>query len=334
MFLFRDSATFYYNLGVACLYVGDFGGAFSYLKRAQQLSADDTAVLIGLAAIHLRRRQVAEALQCWLQVLDVQPKNATARRGLALVRATTDQSDYATMAESGRLRRFYPGLGFRLPRWLVVTAATALLAAAAILLWQVIADREQPPTPPTREGADLTTTPSGTDGLTDFSAEFRYVLTEREIQDSFDRIGDYFNEFRDNMAQREVNLLLNSNASQVVKERALLVAGYFAEPTFVNFSDNFEFADVAAEPWLYDQCYVRWSGQASNVSSDADEITFTFLVGYEEELVLDGTIAVRLAFAAELEAGPIELIGRLHYEHDRLFLTATSIRRLARDGGS
>jgi tetratricopeptide (TPR) repeat protein len=334
VFLYRDNFTFYYNLGTACLYVGDFGGAFSYLQRAQQLNDKNLSVLIGLAAIHLRRRQATEALQHWLSVLDQDPRNATAKRGLAFVRTNTDPSVYVTMAESGKLRRFYPPLGFSMPRWVIPVVAVAVIAVAAVLLWPSLKGIFDSPARPGREGSNLTVFDEENTELTDFSGEFRYVLTDEEIERTFARVGELFNEFRDNLAQREVNRIFNSNASDLVKERARLLGGYFGVPTFVDFRDNFTYADVAAEPWLYESCYVRWSGQVSNLVSSGDATRFTLLVGYEDERVLEGTVPVTVPFAADITLGPVELIGRLSMPDGRLAITATSIRRLAPSGGS
>jgi hypothetical protein len=138
-----------------------------------------------------------------------------------------------------------------------------------------------------------------------------------------------FNEFRDNLARREVNRLFNSNASELVKERARLLSSYFTTPTFVDFGDNFTYAEVALEPWLYDGCYVRWSGQVSNIAVVEEATQFTLLVGYEDERILEGTIAVRVPFAADIQLGSIELIGRVSDAGGLLSLSATSIRRLA-----
>src|SRR6056297_3739474 len=70
VFLYRDNVTFYRLLGTACLYTGDYGGAYSYLQRAQQIKSGDSRVELGLAAVHLRRREIPAALGLWLSVLD------------------------------------------------------------------------------------------------------------------------------------------------------------------------------------------------------------------------------------------------------------------------
>jgi tetratricopeptide (TPR) repeat protein len=148
VFLYRENFTFYRLLGTACLYAGDYGGAYSYLQRAQQIKRDDPRVELGLAAVHLRRREIPEALAMWLSVLDRDPKNARARRGLALIRRTEDTSEFITMAESGRLARFFPPLGFHMPLWVPIALVAALLIAAAVLylpdLLQILSGSGEP----------------------------------------------------------------------------------------------------------------------------------------------------------------------------------------------
>lgn len=328
VFLYRDNFTFYRLLGTACLYTGDYGGAYSYLSRAQQIKAGDARVELGLAAVHLRRREIAPALSLWLSILDREPSNNIARRGLALVRRTEDTSEFVTMAESGRLGRLYPRLGFRLPGWIPLTVSIALVVAAgALLLPEPLARLFERSTTP-REGVAAIAPSELPEDLTDFAGEFRYVYNDEELAELVDRVGDLFNDFRDNRARLEANRILLSNASPLVKERIRLVSSYFRTPTFVDFRDNFTYAEVASEPWLYEGCHVRWSGQTSNIDVTADAITFTLLVGYERERVLEGTVPVTVPFTADVQPGSVELIGRVETQDADFSLVATSIRRI------
>jgi hypothetical protein len=328
VFLYRDNFTFYRLLGTACLYVGDYGGAYSYLQRAEQIKAGDSRVELGLAAVHLRRREIPQALSLWLSVLDREPNNQPARRGLALVRRTDDTSEFVTMAESGRLARFYPRIGFRLPAWIPLAAVLALAVAAAVLLLPEPISRLIDRSRVEREGVGTIARSELPDDLTDFAGEFRYVYTDSEIVELVERVGELFNDFRDNLARREANRILLSNASPLVKERIRLVSGYFRTPTFVDFRDNFSYDEVAAQPWLYEGCHVRWRGQTSNIDVGGDAIRFTLLVGYESERVLEGTVPVSVPFTADIQPGAVELIGRVESTGGDIRLVATSIRRI------
>ena len=62
VYRFRDSLLYYRLLGLSCLHLQDGGGALSYLNRALQIKEDDVDSLLGLAAVHLKKRNVDEAL--------------------------------------------------------------------------------------------------------------------------------------------------------------------------------------------------------------------------------------------------------------------------------
>lgn len=327
VFLYRDSAAFYRILGTACLYTGDYGGAHSYLQRAEQLGPGNTSVQLGLAAVSLRRREVPTALRLLLEILDREPGNQHARRALAMIRRTEDPSEFVTMAESGALRRVFPPIGYALPRWVPMAVAVTLLAAAAIVFIPPIV-RDALSRRPQRTGAEAIARTDLPATLTASSDHARYTLTDAEVARTLDRIGEYFNSFRDNLARREANRLLLSNAGPLVKERVRLVSSYFRVPTFADFSDNFSFADVEREPWLYEGTHVRWSGQTTNISLGDDAVRFTLLVGYQDQRVLDGTVNVTVPFAADVQPGAVELIGRVNATDAGFSLTATSIRRI------
>ena len=326
VFLYRDNFTFYRLLGTACLYVGDYGGAYSYLQRAQQIKREDSRVELGLAAVHLRRREIPEALAMWLSVLDRDPKNSRARRGLALIRKTEDTSEFVTMAESGSLERFYPPLGFHIPIWIPVVLVAALLIAAGVVFLPDLLQTLSGDGQPTREGGEPIRRSDLPLELTEPDGEARYVLSEQEVTDLVERVGQLFNASRDNIARREANRILLSNATPLVKERIRLVSRYFREPTFVDFQDNFTYAEVASEPWLYEGVHVRWSGQTSEIRVTGDAIRFTLLVGYDTGRALEGMVPVLVTDNRDIRPGGIELIGRVSYRDGELGLTATSTR--------
>jgi hypothetical protein len=131
------------------------------------------------------------------------------------------------------------------------------------------------------------------------------------------------------MARREINRILNSNASSAVKERASLLIEYIQEPDFSSFQDNFAYAAVVSEPWLYQGCYIRWRGRVANLSVE-DTIRFDLMVGYEDGRVLEGVVSAVVPFGVSVDAGEsVEVIGQVEVENDRLArIEVVSLRRL------
>lgn len=335
VFLYRENALFYYLLGVSCLRTGDVGGAESYLNRASHIDDESVPVLLALAAVQVRRLRSDEALQAWLAVLEQDPKNRIAKRGLALLRETDSDAVLHEAIEGDRITRFLPaaGISFSRPlRLAAVAAAVALVAGLGVWLAPQLERRITDFRGPgdQRSGVELARLEREASELSTFEGQFRYVLTEAEIRESFARMGDYFNAFRDNLAMIEINRILNSNASPELKRRATLLADYIRAPGFAEFRDNASFAQVSREPWLYADSFVRWSGRISNLDIGEEEIRFDMLVGYETQRVLEGIVPVRLTFAARLApAMAVEVIGRVSVADDRLQeIDATSIRMI------
>lgn len=334
VFLYRENPEFYYLLGMSCLYTGDAGGAHSYLSRCTHLDPDNNKAYLALAAAHLRRRETQDALRIWLDVLDSEPRNSKAKRGLNLVRAAESESEIVEKLERGELSKLVEGPPRRIPRPAVASVGAVALVVVAVVLGPPLYEKIVSRATAQRVGASVVELGENGAALLDYSGEFRVVLNESELERTLKRIQEYFNSYRDNMARREINRVLNSNASAQVKQKALLLSDYLQPPTFTDFRDNFSYAEVTDAPWLYENCYVRWRGRVSNLNRSESEITFDFLVGYEDERVLEGIASVRLDFAAQIEpGGSVELIGRVVSGGDSFEgLQVTSIRPIRPQG--
>lgn len=325
VFLYRDNPRFYFLLGMSCVYTGDIGGASSFLRRANQLVPEDMQVELALAALALRRRDPDEALRRWLRVLDLRPRDRHARKGLALLKKIADDG---SRIDDDRMRGLLPRPGFVVPRWVGPLTIVAIIAAAAVLVLPRVLPRV--PADAAREGVEVVEI-ADSDEVVSFTGQAAYILTEREIRDLLSRLGDYFNDFRDNLVRREGNRLLLSNASESVKERVITLLSYLRVPDFTNFSDGFSYAEVAREPALYRGCFIRWSGAVSNLVFDEDGrgAGFLFLVGFHEGRVVEGQVPVRIDFAAALSPGaPIELIGEVVPDAGQIAVRGTSLRLL------
>lgn len=327
VFLYRDNTEFYYLLGMSCLFTGDAGGAHSYLSRCLQLDPEDTKSMLGLAAAHLKRRETQNALRLWLEVLDSEPGNRKAKRGLDFIRGAEDEEEIVTKLDRGELNKLVQTPGFRLPGIVVWSLAGVALVVAGLIFGPPLYQTVTANLEAQRDGAEVVELDQSGDNLLDYSGQFRVVLNEGELEMTMNQIQSYFNDYRDNMVMREINRVLNSNAAASVKQKALLLTDYLRTPTFTNFSDNFSYVEVSEQPWLYDGCYVRWRGRVSNLNVSESEITFDFLVGYEDQRVLEGVVPARLDFAAEIEPGSsVELIARIVAGDTLEGLQVTSIR--------
>jgi hypothetical protein len=157
----------------------------------------------------------------------------------------------------------------------------------------------------------------------------RYPMTEKQIQESFEKTKRFLLQYRDNLATREVNRILLSNASAYVKEKARLLATFTRVPDFTTVRDSFGFREVAVDPPLYEGCFVVWRGKVANLRISGAALSFDLLVGYESQRQLHGVVPVTAAFVVELADGDaVEVLGRVGLPSGKLALEVVSLHRL------
>jgi hypothetical protein len=326
VFRHRENREYFALLGFACLHTGDLGGAFSYISRAHQLKDDDIDAMLGLAAIHFRKAENEAAIKQWLEVLEYDPANAIARRGLDLLRRGLTRERLQELIDTGKVSALYPPLPRRVaPASVMIVVLGALVLAGAA----VLAARVAQPHAPVRPGVSGIEIPSEMPRLIDAGTDFAFVLTEKEVQQSFRKAKGYLLAYKDNPAAVEINRILLSNAAPAIKERARMLKGFVTPASFDTLKEGYPYAVVRAQPALYDGCSVRWKGKIANLRAGKDAITFDLLVGYDKEKELEGIVPVSLPFAALLEnGGALEVLGLVTFQEGRLGLQGTAVHRL------
>ncbi len=326
IFRFRESRDFFSLLGNACLRSGDLGGAFSYLKRAEQLDPRHVPTLLGIAAIAARRGESETAIRTWLYILELEQGNRRARRGLSLMRKIAAREDGELRLDAQELKPLYPATGFRRTIILAPVLALLVLALAGLLVFFLPADFLQKHERPGVSDIDFSPQhPSLVGPRTDTLI----TLSEKEIADSFELAKSYLLAYRDNLAVREVNKIILSNASAYVREKASLLKTFAEIPDFSTLQDNFIWQEVKELPPLYEDCFVSWSGKLANLTIAEDTLSFDLLVGYEHERELLGIVPVRLAFGVDLQNGlAVEVLGKITLQEGGFVLEGKSIHRL------
>ncbi|RPJ09264.1 MAG: hypothetical protein EHM28_02030 [Spirochaetaceae bacterium] len=339
VFAFRDSFPFYYLLGLSCFFQQDKSGAYSYLHRANQLDENNINILLGLAVIHLRRRNQDEALKIWLKIKDMDPQNKTAARGLELLRRGLDDAGLDELFSTEKVRSIYPPEAFRFP--LVPVLSGAVVCAIAVLLVffipaliSMLNPLILPEIPEGRKDVESVQVPSGT-AYVESAGQERITFTEYEAQAVFDEAKRLFLEYRDNRGVVQCNRLINSNASRTLKEFARRLKSVARTPgfkDFLNFPDNYTYEEVVDSPYLYDGCFVIWRGTVANLQIRTMEIGFQFLKGSWDNKVFDGNIPVIFHEATKLENDYyIELLGKVVTSGNSFSLEGVLQRRIIPD---
>lgn len=311
---YHNSFIYFYILGVLCLHAGDFGGSLTYLKRAREVKMQDPQVLLGLAVLFLRRGDTDRALDLYLEVLDKDGHNRIARKALNGIRKYSGTDAFSLWIESGKLTRFYPPLP-KLPPRIALTALVALgfllLCGGMLLKFHILSLPVKPLSP--REGyAGSALEREELRTPVQIGGSYRYILTKDQVVEAYNKARSLFTDLRDEAARVELNRIIESNASEAIKNKARLLSSYLETPGFDTLKDLFPYATVAADPGLYRDCHVIWRGMATNLDTGESATSFDFLVGYDTRRTLEGIVPVVFNFSAAVNTEkPLEVLGRV-----------------------
>ena len=310
---YEGSFDYNYTLGLAFLYVGDTGSAAQCFDEARSIKINDVNLLLAQAAIYLRRGNTERAVQYYLDVLDLEPQNKAAKRSLEFVREHGDYEEICRWVDDGRIERHYPPLGFNPKKARGIFFALclgALCGFLAVRFWPRDFSKSQ--------RADLSSLVISADDS----------ANARGVKKAYNKALEFFEERRDNAAQRELNRVLNSQASLGLKQKARSLMSYFEAPGFDSLKDNFSYEEVAADTGLYLDCYVDWSGRASNLVQGENSLSFDLLVGYEDLKDLKGVVRADFDFlpsgGLDVEK-PVRVLGKIGLDGNKIVLKGRSI---------
>ena len=327
--IYEDNFEYYLTIAIACLYVGDIGAASSYFQLARRIKLTDTRLLLGQAAIFLRRGDTARALQYYLEIQENDPLNKTAEAAMEFIRVHGNYDTICRWVDTGRIEQFYPPLGSNPDK-----VAISFVVGAAFVLGMIFAfiffPKGQQFTGPR---ADLTKLELSLDEKSDAKEKdlstqsYAFVLSNKEINKRYNDALQYFQNHRDNAAQIEVNTILNSDASVAVKKKARLLMGYFEIPDFDSITDVPSLSDVASNPAIYLDCWVNWGGKISNaVTYEDGSYSCDLLVGDEALSRYEGTVRVRFDSAPVVDVSrAVKILGKIVLQDGSVSLAGRAV---------
>jgi hypothetical protein len=314
---YHDSLRYHYLMGLSCLYSGDFGGAFTYLKRARDIKMRDPLVLLGMAVLFLRRGETDRALDLYLEVQELDEHNRISQRALRIIRKYGASDELSAWIESGKLSRLYPPFPSPAPSWgrVLLIGASVIIVLTALALALV---KTRIITLPFRQEA-LRTGISGSalereerNAPVQIGGTYRYILTKSQVLDAYETARSYFSEYRDEASKVFLNRILESNASEAIKAKARDLMSFMDVPGFDTLKDRYTYTEVKEDPVLYRDCYVIWRGMATNIRELERGTALDFLVGYDTRTTLLGTVKVNFDFPVKINPErPLEILGKV-----------------------
>jgi hypothetical protein len=164
---------------------------------------------------------------------------------------------------------------------------------------------------------------------------YMYILTRDQATTLYDRALLLFTDYRDETAKLSLNRILESNASESIKNKSRLLFLYMEIPGFDNFkmNDNFTYAEVKAEPVIYRDVHIIWQGMATNVTVTDEYTRFDFLVGYDTRRTLEGIVPVIFNIPVSINPErPLEVLAKisLNSTNTDIFLEGVAIHQSGR----
>jgi len=314
---YHGSFTYYYLLGVSYLYSNIFGMALEYLRLASKQKHRDPQALLGLAALYLNHGDTDKAVNLYLEVQSIEASNKIAKKALGIIRKYPSPEEISAWIDSGKLHTLFPpfpkaaAARSNIALGVVAVAAGLFLALgisfqAGFLFWP--SDRSQRELPAAFElSAEERASPLQA------GSGYRFTLSAAEVLEQYEGARRLFLEYRDDAARVKLNRILESNASEPIKNRARLLISYMEVPGFDTLRDRFSFSQVTQEPFLYRDSHVIWRGMASNLNIQHNATSFDLLVGYyDERRIVEGIVHVSYDFAIPINPEfPVEILGRV-----------------------
>jgi len=313
------SFRYYRLLGTVCLYAGDFGGALTYLRLAREINGRDPSAILGLAALYVRRNDINGAIDLYLEVLELDGKNAVANRAMKVIRKQAGTDAFSAWLEAGRLPSLYPPIPFPGFSKKQVGGGLGVLFAICAVCFGVMVHLGVFPNPLTairlgpREIPDTLLLTRQVRMAPVRDGEYLQVVSRDEAVGLYERAMVLFSHYRDNAARVYLNRILESNAAAGFRDRANLMLHYMNSPAgFHDFraEDNVSLTQVRQNPPLYRGVYVVWRGHASNVDGTA-WTSFDLVVGDDRRRITEGIVNVVFDDAVFPPEGPIEVLGRV-----------------------
>ena len=316
---YYGSFTYYYLLGLCYLYSRIFGVALTYLKLAYEQKMRDPSTLLGLAALYLNHGDTDRAVDLYLEVQSIEESNRIAAKALKVIRKHPGPENISAWIDSGCLRTLFPPF----PNAGISQKGLVLKIAAGVavlgIAYGVAAKVGFLPLPgkaalPGHRAlpAEINLTPEERESPVETGGSYRYVLTRNQVLEEYNEAFKLFAEYRDDGARARLNRILESNASEPVKNRARLLVSFMEPPGFDTLKDRSSYSEVVRDPFIYRDCHVIWRGMASNLSAEQNHTSFDFLVGYDTRRIVEGIVQVDYDFAIPVNPEqPLEILGRV-----------------------
>ena len=315
---YYGSYKYNYLYAIICLHASNFVEAKNFLERARKIKPKaDPSLMLGFAILYLKRMDTVQAIDYYLNVQEIDPKNRIAKNALNIIRkhsGTEALSDWMT----DNLYKLFPPIPAPVLSSRTILNSSLILASVLITAFFILSGINIIPGPfktkTKRPTADFILSSQEKKEPVQLDGLYSYILTRDQAIDHYDRALTLFTSYRDEAAKLNLNRILESNASEGLKNRARLLMSNMDTPGFDTFKrdNNALFSDVIKETIIYRDVNIIWKGMATNYAVTDEQTSFDFLVGYDTKRTLDGIVPVVFYMPVSINIErPLEVLGKI-----------------------
>jgi tetratricopeptide (TPR) repeat protein len=315
---YYGSFKYYYLLAVICLHSGNHVEALLNYRQAEKIKMNDNSVKLGLAVLYLKRMETAKAVDYYLDVKESEPKNKIAKKALSIIRKYSSSDILSEWLESERITKLYPPVPSPSLNAKSVVFFAFLFTMLLVLTFGILIKFKVLPNPVKKQGtrptAEFVLSRQEKNEPVQIAGSWMYILTRDQAANLYEKALSFFSVYRDEAAKININKILESNASESIKNKSRLLLEYMEPPGFNSFrhNDNPSYAEIKNEPALYKNVYVIWRGMAVNIEVTEEYTSFDFLVGYDTRRTLEGIVKVLFNDPVSINnERPLEVLGKI-----------------------
>jgi len=316
---YYGSFKYYYLYAVICLHSGSFVEAHENFNLARKIKMRDPNTMLGIASLYLKRINTVQAIDYYLDVQEIEPKNKIAKNALLIIKKHSAPDALSDWMTPGKLSKLFPPIpspSISLKTVINVSLVFAAVFAAVYIVLALLQIAPGPFKPKTQRPVSLyELSVSERNNPVQAGGYFQTTpLTQDQVINLYNEALSLFADYRDEKAKININKLLLSNASQSVKNRAQLMKDSMAAPGFHNFNlkDNVSFTEVSAQPAVYQDVYVLWKGMARNIELTDEYTRFDFIVSYDTRTILEGIVTVFMDTPQRINTErDLEILGKI-----------------------
>jgi len=313
---YYGSYKYHYLYGLICLHASNFVEAKTFFERARKIKqTGDVSLMLGFAVLNLRRMDTVQAIDYYLDVLGIEPKNRIAKTALEIIRKNSGGETLSNWM-TDNISKLFPPIPNPAINIKTIISSALVLCAALLIIFFIFKGINSKSTRPSSEFILSSQEKKEAVQSDEMSADlvYTYILTRDQAVNLYDRSLALFTSYRDEAAKPNLNRILESNASAGLKNRARLLMNNMEVSGFATFkrADNFLYTDVVKEPVIYRDVYIIWKGMATNYTVTDENTSFDFLVGYDTRRTLEGIVSVvfDIPLSVNVER-PLEVLGKI-----------------------